>query len=455
MSAPAAAHEQHARVLALLRRHGWNATSFQVLEPGFRYWFEDDRACVAYVDTGGAWVAAGAPIAPEEELAPVAARFVQAARAAGRRCCFFATEARFAHAAHLGALHVGEQPVWDPAEWEATLEGSRSLREQVRRSRAKGVVVRALAPEELEDPGHPTRRAVERLIARWLGSRPMGPMGFLVQLDPFSAPRERRHFVAERDGALVGFLAAVPVYARQGWFLEDLLRDPAAPNGTTELLVDGAMRALAREGSGYATLGLAPLAGAQDTWLRAARDLGAELYDFEGLRAFKAKLRPRHWDPLFLSYPRGQGALVSLYDALRAFAGGSLLRFGLQTLRRGPPLVWRVLGAALVPWTALLALAPDARFFPSPWVKWGWVAFDVGVAAGMLSLARRWRRGLATLLAAAVTGDALLTLAQVALFNAPRAQGPLDWALVGVSQAAPTFAAWLLWSARQHHARLA
>ena len=46
------------RVLALLKRHGWNATSFQILEPGFRYWFDgdsdgdgdgDDAACVGYV----------------------------------------------------------------------------------------------------------------------------------------------------------------------------------------------------------------------------------------------------------------------------------------------------------------------------------------------------------------------------------------------------------------------
>src|SRR5581483_10517179 len=29
------------RALALLRRHGWNATSFQILEPGFLYWFDD------------------------------------------------------------------------------------------------------------------------------------------------------------------------------------------------------------------------------------------------------------------------------------------------------------------------------------------------------------------------------------------------------------------------------
>ena len=56
---------QRARALQLLKRYGWNATSFQVLEPGVCYWFDPAReACVAYVDTGRAWVVAGAPIAP-------------------------------------------------------------------------------------------------------------------------------------------------------------------------------------------------------------------------------------------------------------------------------------------------------------------------------------------------------------------------------------------------------
>src|SRR5262245_60467319 len=62
------------RVLALLERHGWNATSFQIMERGFHYWFDGDDACVGYVDTGQAWVAAGPPIAPEGRLAEASAR---------------------------------------------------------------------------------------------------------------------------------------------------------------------------------------------------------------------------------------------------------------------------------------------------------------------------------------------------------------------------------------------
>lgn len=443
------------RVLALLKRHGWNATSFQTLESDFRYWFHGDDACVAYVDTGGAWVAAGAPITAAERLAEVAQAFVEAAAAAGRRACLFGAEARFAERVPWSAMLIGEQPVWDPARWAGVLRSSRSLREQLRRARAKGVVARAVSPGELEDAGSPLRREVERLMARWASSRPMAPMGFLVQLEPFSFAGERRYVVAEAGGAVVGFLAAVPVYARRGLFLEDLLRDPSAPNGTTELLVDQAMRTAAAEQCLYVTLGLAPLAGPVRRGLRAAQRLGARLYDFQGLHAFKAKLRPDGWAPIYLVYPPGGHGLVAIHDALAAFARGGLLRFGLSTLLRGPAVVFEVLGWLLIPWTALLALAPAARWFPSPAVKWAWVAFDVCLAPAMLRLSRRHGQTLSLVLAALVTCDAALTLAEALLFNLPRARGAFELAAVGVAVAAPAAAAVLLWSARMHRQGLA
>ena len=111
-----------------------------MLEPGFEYWF-DGEACVAYVDTGRAWVAAGAPIAAEVDLGRVANAFVAAARAAGRGACFFATERRFAAAPGFRHLLIGEQPVWEPGRWGETLRATPSLREQLRRARAKGVDV--------------------------------------------------------------------------------------------------------------------------------------------------------------------------------------------------------------------------------------------------------------------------------------------------------------------------
>jgi len=439
------------RALELLRRHGWNATSFQILEPGIEAWFDGDDAVVGYVDTGSAWVAAGAPIAAEDAMAGVARRFVAAAAKAGRRACFFAVEPRFVSRAGLHALQVGEQPAWDPASWARPGRASRSTREQLRRARAKGVKVRAAPPEEIADEASPTRRAVDAVIAAWERARPMAPMGFMVTVHPFSFPEERRYFVAECNGRLAGFLAAVPVYARGGWFLEDLVRAPDAPNGTAELLVHHAMQAASAEGSRYATLGLAPLAGDIDPVLRVARSLSAPLYGFRGVFAFKAKLRPDAWAPIYLAY--GGAAPLAIYDTLVAFSRGGLLRFGVETLLRVPNVVVQLLAALLVPWTLALALVDRAAWFPWAWVQMAWVAFDSVLFVALWALTRRFRSWLLTSLAIAITLDALVTLIEVVVYNAPRARGILDPLVMATAVLAPASAAALLWRARYERSR--
>jgi phosphatidylglycerol lysyltransferase len=448
--------ESREKVLALLKRHGWNATSFQILEDGFRYWFDGDDACVAYVDTGHAWVAAGSPVAAPERLASVAEAFVRAGREASRRVSFFATEARFEPGPGIRSFLIGEQPVWDPAGWPDIVSKSRNLRDQLKRARAKGVTVRAASPEEVA--AGPLRAAVGQLMARWLAARPLAPMGFLVDVQPFLFAEERRYFVAERGFTLVGFLAAVPVYTRNGWLLEDLLRDSAAPNGTTELLVDAAMTALALEGSPYVTLGLAPLAGPVSGFLGLARDRLAALYDFRGVHAFRAKLQPRAWDPIYLAYadssrPAALASSVAILDALTAFARGRLASFGVETLLRGPAVVVRALAILLVPWTVMLACL-DRQHFPFPAAQWAWVTFDVLLVLALLSLASRWRRWLGVALAAAVATDAAVTWAEVLLYNVPRARGWLEWIGLALGCVAPTIAAVVLGRAVGHHRRL-
>lgn len=205
------------RLLALLRRHGWNATSFQTLEAGFRYWFDGDGGCVAYVETGRAWVAAGAPVAAPERIGDVIRGFGAAARNAGKRWAFFAAESRLVEAAQLSAMQIGEQPTWDPRRWADSLSRSKSLREQLRRARAKGVDVRRLTAAELVH-GTPLRREIEALIDRWMHAKQMAPMGFLVDVQPFEFADERRYFVAERGGVVVG-VAGIEGEWLQGFYV--------------------------------------------------------------------------------------------------------------------------------------------------------------------------------------------------------------------------------------------
>jgi len=469
--------EDRARALALLREHGWNATSFQILEPGFRYWFDGPGACVAYIDTGRAWVAAGAPIAPPHLVGATAQRFVAAATAQRRRACFFGTEERFASTTPFEAMRIGEQPIWDPRLWDQTVNATASLRAQIRRARAKGVEVRRFDPRLLAAADGEARRDVDQLIARWQAAHPMPPMGFLVQMHLDSAIDERRFFAAyrstsgtlegfpsppatvaaeqssaasTRNGSLIGFVSMVPVFARRGWFVEDLLRAPGAPNGTAELLVDAAMRTAASDGSSYLTLGLAPLAGEVGPWLRLARRTGHQLYDFRGIQAFKAKLRPQSWSPVHVSYPSAQSGIATVIDVLAAFSRGGLLRFGARTLLRRPGVLIQALALVLVPWTILIALADTHRWFPSPAVKWAWVGFDAALAPALSSLARRWRRGLDTVLATLVTADAALTTVQLVTWNLRREpRSLLTWIVGAVSVIAPALAAALLWVGRR------
>ena len=103
-------------------RYGRDTVAFQGLGSGFRHWFDADTdACVAYVDTGGTWVAAGGPLCALAQRARAAERFAAAARATGRSACFFGVE----HPAELGgdfaAALLGEQAEIDPARWAQTL----------------------------------------------------------------------------------------------------------------------------------------------------------------------------------------------------------------------------------------------------------------------------------------------------------------------------------------------
>ncbi|MFP2931753.1 phosphatidylglycerol lysyltransferase domain-containing protein [Pyxidicoccus sp. 3LG] len=209
-----------------------------------------------------------------------------------------------------------------------------------------------------------------------------------------------------------------------------------------------AMRAAAQEGRRYVTLGLAPLSGPVRPWLRLAKACGKPLFDFEGLRAFKAKFRPDAWVPIHVAYPEKGGGLAAVYDALRAFARGSLVRFGVATVLRRPRLLVHALAVLLVPWTALLALPATRRWFPSASVQWAWVLFDVGLFVGLYSLVRRWRDGLATTLGALTAADACLTFVQAVSYNAARARSPVDWAVITVAVLAPATASGLLFRSR-------
>ena len=437
-----------ARVLLALKAWATHPTSFQILEAGNLYWFDPETpppgAVVAYHECSGYRVAAGVPIAPPEAVGPVAARFIAASQTEGFKTLFFSADDAFLEAVaavddapRLDVVVIGEQPEWDPARYTTDGPKRANLRAQLHRARNKGVRVRTVTAEELTHAPGPVRAEIENVLRRWLDSRRMSTMAFLVDLQPFHYAAERRYYIAEHEGRAVGFLSAIPIYQRGGWFFEDVLRVPDAPNGTVELLIDAAMQDAKGRGEPFVTLGLAPLAGVESQAgphrlmrgvLRWCYEHLGALYSFQGVRAFKARFQPDVWRPQYLvssPTPLGVGAF---HAVLRAFAGGGLVAFGVDTARRWgarvSPTVWSAalwtLAALLIPWTVLLAGADGDRWFGDASIQAAWVAFDslmVVALAGLGGLVR-WRkpmaRPVALLLAGATGTDALLTAVQAA-----------------------------------------
>ncbi len=322
------------RARALVLTHGWNATAYQILNPGIAHWFAAaGDAVVGFVRRSGVRVVAGAPVCAPDRLNDVASEFEADAYARGDRVCYFGAgerlEQTLRHGGARGTVGLGAQPSWDPRRWDAIVARRASLRAQLNRARNKGVAVARWSSERAQ-------RSPElgKLLGEWLRGLGLPPLHFLIETDTIALTIDRRIFVAERAEMPMAYLVASPVPARRGWLIEQIVRGRGAPNGTSELLVDAAMHALAGEGAEYVTLGLAPLSR-QSRWsdpsvpawlrlvLRWVRAHGRRFYDFDGLDRFKTKFAPEEWEEIIAIDDHPRFSARALWAIAAAFGGGS------------------------------------------------------------------------------------------------------------------------------------
>ena len=334
----------------LVLQHGWNATSYQIVNPGIRHWFSHSGdAVVGFVRYAGFRIVAGAPVCSRERLSEIVAEFEHASLKLGDKVCYFGAEARL-HETLSGSLRhsralLGAQPAWKPAQWKTIVQRHSSLRAQVNRARNKSVRVVEYAPEEAM-----ASVDLRRVLSQWLGSRGLPPLHFLVEPATLERLVDRRIFVARHEEAaaeypVVAFAVLSPIPARNGWLVEQFPRAPRAPNGTIELLLSSAVAAIAESGAGYITLGLAPLARRLHTnrsdeprWLRTALHFAAvhgnRFYNFKGLESFKSKFEPDVWEPVYAIENSPRFSMKALYAIAGAFASKPPLRLVMSAVAK-------------------------------------------------------------------------------------------------------------------------
>ncbi len=339
-AATAPADDPTDELLRLQAAYGYCAHSLVSITAGARLWTSDGiDGAIIYSDFGGrVWLATGDPLAAEDKACELARRFIEAARQHGRVAAFVPVTARFARdaTAHLGlaAVKVGAAPYFELSSWNPRGDRAKKLRAGVNQGRRAGVSVEAVPRVT-----NALRQEVAALCRRWLKTRRAATsFGWLFVLDPFQHHARKKFFEArDANGQLVGFLAASPMPARDGWYLEDVLREPDAPAGTVELLVVEALHELRAAGARLATLGTAPLAsegdedvkrGAHPLIERTLPAIAARLgsfYNVGGLRRFKGKFVPTWWESEYVLVPPGATVPPRVaYAILRARVPGGI-----------------------------------------------------------------------------------------------------------------------------------
>ena len=401
-------------VLKLLHQHGKAASAFQILESGYLFWFFESAGVpagvVAYRVCHGCAVVVGQPVCRDTDLNRCIAEFMVFLERSDLKLLMVGVESwaleRLDLPVHkLEAFKIGEQPEWNCQHYGLNAPTRRSLRAQVNRARNKGVEVRALSGEGNTHLNPAQKLAIDHILERWMERRPIAILKFMVSLEPLSNSSEKLYFLAEREGAPIGFLAAIPVFERHGWFFEDVIRVPEAPNGTSELLIHEAMSFVQARGDEFVTLGLAPLAGVADSaaehdsdvkavprwvrWLKAG-------YDFDGLLRFKKRIGPDRWVTQYalkevaLPKQRALRALVAAFvsTSLMAFLFDSARRLLGQVSERVWASVCLLQCAVLVPWTLMLAVVDGQIWFGDSSIQVAWVVFNGFLTASLVALSR-------------------------------------------------------------------
>lgn len=300
----------------VLGASGYNSTSYLALEADKQHFLHGKaEAVTAYAVFDRVAITAGEPICAHSELPTAIDEFLDFA--AQRRwwpLFFEVTEPVVPHLQARGfqLLKLGEEPFFELEQFALRGNKMANVRSSGNTARNRGVTVREYFP--LAREGMMINPRLETISQQWLQGRGMGELSFTLGTLSLSHPGDRRYFIAEQAGQVIGFLTYTPIYARQGVYLDLMRRVEETPPGTMDLLLTESFRFLKESGVQWVTLGMSPLANVQTStvqqndrlaWmLHQLYERGQKFYNFKKLHDFKQKFHPHHWESKYLAYQR-------------------------------------------------------------------------------------------------------------------------------------------------------
>jgi phosphatidylglycerol lysyltransferase len=305
---------ENEQIKELLKKYGYNTVSFETLMGGLEY-FESNKGIegyIAYLNADNVCLAAGDPICSEETFIEFVHEFRNFCKSKASDCCFLSVSSgafKYFDLMGFGSIKIGEEGIFDLSNYSFEGGKMKSARQSANHAKNKGVKI-----AKLEEKDEKTFDEIKKLSKDWLKTRKTTGFSFLLTLNPLENFEDKLFFVAQHNNKIVGYLSCVPIYARNGYYFEDLIRDKEAPYGTNYLLIYEAITYLKEKGFKLATLGTSPLGNIEKTDNQDFKNVNKAFnfiynningfYNFKGLHEFKSNFNPTFWeDKYFCFYP--------------------------------------------------------------------------------------------------------------------------------------------------------
>lgn len=334
--------ERHALVL----KYGYNGMSFLALYPGWEYFHPvEGEGFIAFERHNHAAVACGEPVCAPGEAATLVQAFLAYCASERLTPAFAGSSPGFAEACRehgWEALKIGEEPFFDLGTYAPHGYSAKKMRSDAKRAVRDGLTIEVI-PRGQRPPSGLAREIIDAQQA-WQATRKISPLSFTLRLAPLAFADDKLLLVARLNGRVEGFVSGIPIPARNGYYLEAMIRRPDARGGISESLFLAAVDECRARGVELIATGLSPLrnAGQQP---HGHRGVGHALnftfhhlnlfYKFRPLEHFKAKFGPTAWEDSYLVYRPGRLSRVGI-AVLCAFTPGRLgpLRAGISRFHR-------------------------------------------------------------------------------------------------------------------------
>ncbi len=338
--------EEREIVRELLKKHGYNSASYNILKEDKQYFFSQKgiEGVIAYVDVADVYLAAGDAVCSDSDMIHFVHEFRKFCKKSGKVCCFQAVSKKFRDVLDLmgfGFFKIGEEPFFDLNAWAMAGQKFKDVRNNINHAKREGFSVIEYRPLEVRVPKH--ERQMNQLSKKWLEEKKTGEFSFLVGSVSLKNPGERKYFlVLNRRDSVEAFIICVPFHARKGIYLDIMRRKEKPERGTTELLITETFRILKEQGYSLASLGAAPLADVttdeeKKQLIQHALDFAYHnlnyFYRFKPLFEYKEQFGPSFWEPKYMAYYPPNFRTRYIYAVLKAYDPKGITDIVLSNLR--------------------------------------------------------------------------------------------------------------------------